>query len=489
MSQLRITYQQIDCSSPDDLLRYAQQLPGMTFREVLDLGIVPCGVEREYNSRRYKGGMGTLIEERFFGYKANSEQDSDFSEAQVELKATCYDVKKNGDISAGERLVLTMIPFNSPMEESFYQSHAWKKSSKILLIYYERNKQIDPYDQVIKYVSLFTPPAEDLKIIEDDYNKIKGLVQAGKAEELSESLTTYLGACTKGATAASMWTEQFYPPHTKAKKRAFCFKRQYMDYVLHAHVMGEADEAEPIVKDAAQLAHQTFEELVLAKINKHVGKTDKELCELLGMCYTGNKAQWTQITYKLLGLQGDEALEFKKANISVRTVRIEKEQRIKESLSLHNIRFMELAREQWEDSFLYNYFNETRFFFVTFQDTHEGWKLAGARFWSMPQSDIEGPVKTCWQQAKDAVLAGIKFQVIEDKHGQKVLNNLPKKRENRIAHVRPHAPKAYHQFSDGTVLGDNPTHSDVLPNGERMTKQSFWLNNTYIYGIVSSKNV
>ena len=39
-----------------------KQLEGMTFRDVLDLGIVPDGVTREYNRRRYKGGMGTLIE-------------------------------------------------------------------------------------------------------------------------------------------------------------------------------------------------------------------------------------------------------------------------------------------------------------------------------------------------------------------------------------------------------------------------------------------
>ena len=58
--------------SPDDpatIAAYAQQLEGMTFRDVLDLGIVAEGVSREYGSKRYKGGLGTLLEERFFGYK------------------------------------------------------------------------------------------------------------------------------------------------------------------------------------------------------------------------------------------------------------------------------------------------------------------------------------------------------------------------------------------------------------------------------------
>jgi len=105
MQHITIEYQ-----TPQQVYNRGKQLVGMTFRDVLELGIVPEGVTREYNSRRYKGGMGTLIEERFFGYKANSDREADFAEAGVELKATCIDRRKNGKDAAGERLVLTMIP-------------------------------------------------------------------------------------------------------------------------------------------------------------------------------------------------------------------------------------------------------------------------------------------------------------------------------------------------------------------------------------------
>lgn len=49
-SQVNVEY-----DSEDAIWRRACQLVGMTFRDVLDLGIAPDGVEREYNSRRYKG--------------------------------------------------------------------------------------------------------------------------------------------------------------------------------------------------------------------------------------------------------------------------------------------------------------------------------------------------------------------------------------------------------------------------------------------------
>ena len=487
MKNSAINYEAIDLSSPQEIETYAHTLPGMTFQEVLDLGIVPEGVSRSYDNKKYKGRMGTLIEERFFGYKANSNQEADFNKAGVELKVTCYDVKKNGEISAGERLVLTMIPFNRPIEDSFYDSHAWEKSQKILLIYYERNKNIATYDQQIKYACLFTPPEEDLKIIEDDYKTITSYIKAGKAEELSESLTSYLGACTKGASEATMWVEQYYPPHTKAKKRAFCFKRQYMDYVLHYYVMGQATKAERIVNSVEDLETVTFEDFVLTKINQYVGKTDKELCQLLGLKYTGNKAQWSQITYSILGIKGDKAEEFEKANVSVRTVRIEENGKIKESLSLNTIKFEDLIKEDWENAWLHNYFEETRFLFVSFQKTKDGYVLRGAKFWAMPQSDIEGSLKSCWSETINTIKNGVEFDVVQQGKKTIVYNNLPGQSDNPVAHVRPHTSMRYYELKDGKIIGENPSYGDVLPNGEVMTKQSFWLNNNYIYSIVSTE--
>ena len=156
-SQITIEYH-----SPEQVYRHGKRLEGMTFRDVLNLGIVPEGVTREYNSRRYKGGMGTLIEERFFGYKANSDRMADFAEAGVELKATCIDRRKNGSDVAGERMVLTMIPYDEEAPLSLYDSHLWHKCQKMLLVWYRRDKTIDTYDQRIEHVLLFTPPVEIL---------------------------------------------------------------------------------------------------------------------------------------------------------------------------------------------------------------------------------------------------------------------------------------------------------------------------------------
>lgn len=213
-----IDIEHVDKSSPTAIERYAKQAVGMTFRQILELDICPEGITREYGITRYKGGMGALIEERLFNYKANSNPEPDFEDAGVELKTTCFDLKKDGSFTAGERLVLSMIPYNEPIEEDFYKTHLWRKLQDILLIYYCRDKSLSPYDQYIGYVGRFTPSEEDLEIIRQDYDTITGYLKAGRAEDLSESLTTYLAANTKGRNAKDK-SPQFYPPHTPAMRR------------------------------------------------------------------------------------------------------------------------------------------------------------------------------------------------------------------------------------------------------------------------------
>lgn len=73
MSKLsRCDYAYVDFSDSESLFSYAKKLEGHTFRDVLELGITPEGIDEErddYNVVSYKGGVGNLIEERYFGYR------------------------------------------------------------------------------------------------------------------------------------------------------------------------------------------------------------------------------------------------------------------------------------------------------------------------------------------------------------------------------------------------------------------------------------
>lgn len=481
-----------DKANRKSIEEFAKQLIGHTFEEVLswDLSDIRQESKSRYDAKQRKGGLGNLIEEQYFGYKANSDSLPDFDEAGVELKVTPYEKKKDGGLKAGERLVLSMIDYNSPIEPDFYASHVWSKCEVLLLVYYWRNKLLPSNLQyVIDYVSLFTPPEEDLKIIEEDYRIITEKVAAGKANELSESDTMYLGACTKGSTKEKSTVPQaYYNPKVKAMKRAFCYKNSYMTYVLNNYLVPSKSKDESILKNVDELKGRSFEEFIKDKIDQYVGMTDEELCKLFDRQYNNNKSQWVDLSFRMLGIKSNKAKEFQKAQINVKAIRLEENGKMRENSSLPNIVFKDLVQQEWEDSDLFKYFNENKFFFVVFRKRGDRYVLKGAQLWNMPYRDLMSDVRYGWEKVKTTVLAGVELIPEQQKNDVVIRNNLLKQTENRVIHVRPHTSKTYAQLADGRVYGKGTiANSDELPDGRRITKQSFWLNNSYLVSQLDEK--
>lgn len=474
-----------DKTSAKSIEEYAQKLIGHTFGEVASWNM-PSELREEiaaYEDKARKGGLGNLIEEQFFGYKANSDERADFHEAGVELKVTPFEKTQKGALRAGERLVLTMISYEKAIEPSLYQSHLWEKCKLLLLIYYLRDKSLlRNMDYRIHFAQLFSPPEEDLKIIESDYRVIANKVASGNAHELSESDTMYLGACTKGTTAEKSTVPQtYYAPDVKARKRAFCYKNSYMTYVLNTYIVPGAEKYEKLITDTTELKDKSFAEIIIDRINKYVGKTDKELCEIFDREYNNNKAQWIDLTYRMLGIKSNKAEEFAKAQIVVKAIRLEESGQMRENSPLPALKFKELVTEEWEDSELFTYFDETKFLFTVYRKAGDVYILKGAQLWNMPYDDLNTTVREGWDKIRNVVKEGVQFYKTETKGGTVIKNNLPKKNDNEIIHIRPHTQQTYYVFEDGEVFGKGRLgDSDELPDGRRMTKQSFWLNNDYI---------
>ncbi|WP_286209419.1 Sau3AI family type II restriction endonuclease [Dubosiella newyorkensis] len=483
-----------DFKDPESIYRYALYLRGKTFKEIFeeylrspkksyfDQPTYPLKVKED----KYvyldssKGQLGNFLEKYYFGYDPNGRAEADFKEAGIELKQTPVDKGKKGELRAGERLSITNISYEEPVIEDFYESHVWEKIHRILLVQYLRDKAKNRLDYEILFVNLFTPPKEDLEIIKQDYYTIIEKVKAGKAQDLSEGDTTYLGACTKGSNAEKSWRRQFYPDHALAKKRNFCLKQSYMNYVLREYVLKDKVPYEPIIKDIQALREKGFDELITEKIDRYVGLTDKELCQRFSREYNNNKAQWSDLAYRMLDIKSNHAEEFVKAGIKVKTVRIEQNGKIKESWPLPPIVFKDLINEDWEHSELYRALETEKYLFVVFKYNGTSYTLLGSQLWNMPQKDIEDKVRPGWEKIKRIVQEGVDFIPKIEKSGKVTYaNNLPKKSENEVIHIRPHAPKAAYRFFDGTVIGDLK-HADELPDGQMMTKQSFWINNDYL---------
>lgn len=463
-----------DKTDPLSIESYAQRLIGKTFADVVIEDMPNTGEVHEDSSyaavhadKKFKGGLGNLIEEKFFHYAANSDARPDFPEAGVELKVTPYRIGADGSYSAKERLVLTMIDYFSVINEEFESSHMWNKARLILLVYYLYKKEIENrLFYRIDFAKLFTPPEQDRKIIMHDFYIIRDKIIAGKAHELSEGDTLYLGAVTKAQTSKDRRKQ---PNSTElAKPRAFSFKTSYMTYVLNNYIVPGKTTFESITSGADV---DDFEKYVKDKIDTHKGMTISELCTRYGIDSSKKpKNLEALLTYRMLGIKGNNAEEFVKANIVVKIICIGNNDKIKENMSFPTFKFTELIKESWDESTFGNYLRSTRFLFVIFKADSKGeYHVRGGQFWNIPYSDLEVEVKSVWEKTKKVIEDGL---IISFKNG-KAYNNLPKQTENRVSHVRPHARNAEDTYE--------------LPDGRKYTKQCFWLNNSYIYSQIDEE--
>lgn len=440
----------------EHILRRAQEAVGISIGEIDKTGRIKTG----------KGAIGTIIEESWFGYAPNNESKPDFSEAKVELKVTPYLRKKSG-IRAKERLVCNIINYMTEYQKTFKTSDFWRKCETILIMSYEYKKDIPKSDFVISSAVLFSFPMEDLMIIEQDWEKIIDKIKAGEAHLITEGDTLYLSACVKGSTSASVRQQPF--SKIPAKQRAYSLKSSYMTRILNKYIFG-TDEDEHIIKDYRLLRHESFEDYVINKLKPFYGKTQKQLKEMYSINSIAKNLNEI-ILSKMLGISGKIANtnEFRNANIIPKTIRIQKNGRIKESMSFPTFKFVKIIEETWETSKLRDYLEPAKFLFVIFKENYDGeYIFEKAMFWNIPADDLE-EVRRVWERTVKIIKEGVEIKF----DGRVIRNNLPKKTESHIIHVRPHAK--------------NVTDTYFLPDGRKMSKQCFWFNSSYIEKIIKSK--
>ena len=460
----------IKYQTQEEILIRGREAIGRTVRQIDKYGRV--------DSDGIKGGIGHVVEESLYGYKINSDAEPDFPEAGVELKVSGVIKDKNG-YKAKERLVLNIINYMKEAYTTFDTSSFWHKNKTLMLIFYEYQRNHHPGDFVFLKAILFQYPEADLIIIKDDWKKIVEKIRAGKAHELSEGDTLYLGACTKGATAANSFREQpFSDIH--AKQRAYCLKNKYMTYLVRTYVFGEAQN-ERIIKNVSELAGKSFEAFVTSKLETYKGKSVDELKAIFDL-QSEAKNLGALIAYKILGIKGNKAAELENAGVAVKTIRIQYNGRIKESMSFSPFKFREVAAETWEDAEFANTLRETRFLFIVYRFDKDGvLRLMGAQFWNMPYEDIEIHVKKVWERTKYVLNNDLLTVSIKN---NRMMNNLPAQTDNPVSHVRPHGATRLgttNPLPEGTKVNIASTDgSFVWPFEDRFPTQCFWLNNSYI---------
>ena len=151
-------------------------------------------------------------------------------------------------------------------------------------------------------------------------------------------------------------------------------------------------------------------------------------------------------------IEKDKNLTFD--DLLIKTIRVNKKNSPIESMSFAQIKFNEIVKEDWGNSYLFKTFN-TEFLFFIFRLENKQNKdpiFLTAKFWKMNANDLE-LVNKFWELTKDNIQRGD-------------YNNFISIKNNFICHVRS--------------KGVNSRDTIKTPQGTFESKKGYWLNASYI---------
>ena len=383
-------------NSIQELLDYTNKIVGKTFYEIDTKGLL----DNTTNLKRNKGILGHVVETGFYGYEINSNPQADFDEIGVELKVTGYKKNKKGKKSAKERVSLSKIDFNKIVDEDYEFSKLIYKNKKILFIWYFYEKGKDIGDFLITDYQLYDM-SQDEDTIKNDFYIIKEKVKSGRAHELSEGDTSYLGACTKARTSKDR-TKQPNSP-IMAKPRAFSLKNSYMTGILNS-----IDSI--VINDTNEF--KTVEEYVLSKLRPYIGKSQLDILEeITGETYNERipKNLNKMITDKIIGKDHELAEKhdlFKKTSFIIKNSPLTPKGNYRERMSFRNLTLSEFE-EDWEDSNWKLFFDETSILNILWKEPTSGSKngqriLEGVNKINFNDNDLDS-IEISYNMVKEAI--------------------------------------------------------------------------------------
>ena len=453
----------MEFTTEEELIEYSTKAEGKSFGDIDLKGRL---------DKRTKGNLGQIIEESYYGYEVNSRPEADFKDLGIELKVTGVRQNKNKTLSAKERLVLNIINYQEEVHQTFETSSFWKKNQKILLWFYLWQPELEQKNLIILKTYLLTYSEEDLEIIKQDWELIVNKIRAGKAHELSESDTNYLGAAPKGTNKSSLRDQPF--SSIKAMQRAYSLKNSYMT-ALTRKLLSEKNLIS--ITTPAELKKKSLEQVITEQFAPFIGMSLTQIASLRNIIVnTKTKAFLPDFISSLLGIKGtslNDIEEFAKANIQFKTVRLEPSGVPKEHMSFKNVNFQDWVEQSFEESWIHEYFTETKILYVIFEykqtkkeNPNRELYFSGVKLWNMPYKDLED-LREFYNQVQSILNEGV--QLTSTSRG--ISSNLPGADSNGKFHIRP--------------KGRDGKDKVILPvTGDRITKQGFWFDKKYTITIL-----
>lgn len=216
--------------------------------------------------------------------------------------------------------------------------------------------------------------------------------------------------------------------------------------------------------------------LLQEEVQKYQGLTTKDISENFGISVASKNINHVIFSRIIDSSKNKETIKrlINECNCIIKTVNLEWNNSLKESMSLNAFKYEDIFKEEWETSTLRAYFTNHCFVFVVFKKDFNGSKLEKVKVWNMPASILESGVKETWELTKKLICQGKIVNYIDSRG--RYITYFPTSSETKYLHVRPHA-----QNRNDTLplpVCDNVTQK------KSFMKHSFWLNSNFIRKIV-----
>ena len=137
------------------------------------------------------------------------------------------------------------------------------------------------------------------------------------------------------------------------------------------------------------------------RLNRFFGKTQDELKAMFNIRSQAKNINELLLS-RMLGLKGkvSKSEEFLKANIIPKTIRIEEDGRVIESMSFPTFQFSQIVGVTWDESELRDYFESTKFLSIIFRKVNQDYVFSDIKLWNLPINILDNQVKDTWETTK-----------------------------------------------------------------------------------------
>ena len=504
-----------------ELISLLNNIINKTFKEIDTSNVL----HRAIDNPKITGIAGDIIEQSVFGYNPNSEQLPDIiiDNEEYELKTTGLrkNVNKNKDTeyTAKENITITAVSLKKIINQEFETSFFWHKASKILFVLYEysSNKPVPALEygnfKIINYfINEFSP--EDKSLLKEDWLIVRDYLRDvddnyknnNDEEELKEG---YANLSTKiNKILICIDTAPKYPNPPR-----FRFKKKFINTIIQAHLHPEYyDDFDSSIKTPDDILKKCKMLTIL-----HKNKTVYDLLLELDLDkYINNDKELKNITEVIIiNMFGGKSKSlskievFEKFGYIPKTIRFNSKWKPREDMKLFSVNFDSYTLNSsdedlcYENSEIYEYFNNTRFMFMVFQEStieeinsneifrnkqyNERDMITNKFIGFVPVNisnydfNIEG--EKTWNYILDLVQNN-KFKVQEKVNlkGEVIVN----KKSNNFQEVN-NLPKS--KSFNFFVRGGASTSKDKNEtlNGYQIMKQYYWFHKKYISEIILSQ--